>query len=331
MKKAYHLYIIFGVTILITLFNGLFGGMEAMKRNIGIIFIYSLVFYSINRGYFYLIGKFFSWDKYPYKTLITSIIGLLPLNFIIYLLLNFLVTGKGIKEQINMVLSPLVTFEYILVLMFALVISLFIIILYTFKKIETEKLKAEKLKTQNEQAKFESLKAQLDPHFLFNNLNVLTALIEENPEKAEKFVVRLSDIYKYVLQQKDHTTVSLKDELSFSKKYLELLKARFENALTYDLPKISDASKKIPPMSLQILLENIVKHNQIDDNHPLKIDITLNNDYLIVKNNKNPKKIHTESKGLGLELIKKRFELLTKRPVIIEEDKKYFIVKIPLI
>ena len=331
MKTKRIIFINIIIFLLINLFNFLIGGKEYIKENFFITLIFYLTFYLVNFTYFKFLGKYLSWERNPYKTLFIGIIGMIPLNILVLFALNYLVLGDNFKEQFNEPFSFLTTIQYALILLLTLVISLLIIILYTFKKIEAEKLKAEKLKTQNEQAKFESLKAQLDPHFLFNNLNVLTALIEENPEKAEKFVVQLSDIYKYVLQQKDHTTVSLNDELSFSKKYLELLKARFENALIYDLPEISDTSKKIPPMSLQILLENIVKHNQIDDNHPLKIDIAIKDDYLIVKNNKNPKKTHTESKGLGLELIKKRLELLTKKPVIIENGNENFIVKIPLI
>jgi len=327
LKKFLTLVII--TAVLVFLLNIILGDWYSAVKYLPYYFIYSATFAIGNWLYFDAIGRFLSWEKNPERTLIVSILGVIPVNALIYFLLNLFFRVIIGKQDFNTFVKHINVLEYTFVILFALVIALFIIIGYFFKAIREEKLKIEQLKTQNERAKFESLKNQLDPHFLFNNLNVLTALIGENPDKAEDFSMALSDIYKYVLEQKDKELVPLQEELDFAKKYLSLLKMRYEDDLHFVLPDNVPENAKIPPLSLQILLENTVKHNSITATKPLKINLEINNGYLIVSNNKNPKP-NNNQQGIGLQNIIKRYKILSQKPVNIKDNKEKFEVQIPI-
>jgi hypothetical protein len=181
-------------------------------------------------------------------------------------------------------------------------------------------------------AKFETLKNQIDPHFLFNSLNVLSSLIEENPENAQRFTTSLSKIYRYVLEQKDKELVSVAEELSFAKTYMNLLKMRFENSLFYELPEtIVNPEAKVVPLSLQLLLENTVKHNVVSEQKPLHIRIFIEGDYLAVQNDYQKKEVLQSRQGVGLQNIVDRYGIITNRKVLIEQNEQTFTVRIPVL
>ena len=181
-------------------------------------------------------------------------------------------------------------------------------------------------------AKFESLKNQIDPHFLFNSLNVLSSLIEENPDNAQRFTTSLSKIYRYVLEQKDKELVSVDDELSFAKTYMNLLKMRFENSLFYELPNTAiNPDAKVVPLSLQLLLENTVKHNVVSEQKPLHIRIFIDGDYLAIQNDFQKKEVLQDRQGVGLQNIVNRYGIITNRKVLIEQNEQTFTVKIPIL
>jgi hypothetical protein len=185
---------------------------------------------------------------------------------------------------------------------------------------------------KTETAKFESLKNQLDPHFLFNSLNVLTSLIGENPAQAEKFTTKLSKVYRYVLEQRNKDLVPVSEELNFAKTYMQLLGMRFEDAVQFHIPdEISDADLKIVPLSLQLLLENAVKHNVVSPSKPLSITIYQEENYLIIENNINPKEAIGKSTKVGLQNIADRYGLITQKGVKIENNNKTFKVSLPLL
>jgi len=219
---------------------------------------------------------------------------------------------------------------------FGLWITLTIVIIfhfiYFYTKFQKKKVKESQIVAKNQTAKFESLKNQLDPHFLFNSLNVLTSLIGENPNQAEKFTTKLSKVYRYVLEQKDKDLIPLEDELKFAKSYMELLKMRFEDGINFSIPEtVSNIELKIVPLSLQLLLENAVKHNVITSNNPLEINIYEENGYLVVKNNVSPKASLEKSTKVGLKNINQRYSLITKNKVEIENNNQVFKVKLPLL
>jgi sensor histidine kinase YesM len=303
-------------------------GFNNAFANLRYFVLYSSVFFFANALYYKFIGKVLDWNKKPERTLIISILGSIPVNALIYLALNFFIKVAIYKLPANKFLQNEWIPEYISVVMFSLVISLIIIISYFFKSIREEKLKAEQLKTKAEQAKLESLKSQMDPHFLFNSLNVLISLIDENTKKAEEFAIQLADIYKYVLEQKNNELVSVQEELDFAAKYLSLQKMRYEDDLIIELPN-DNIFGKIPPLSLQLLLENAIKHNAITSEIPLQISIELVGHNLLITNNKTIKSVKENTHKIGLQILKERYLLLNKDINI--KDGKDFVVTLPIL
>ena len=201
-----------------------------------------------------------------------------------------------------------------------------------WKSAMTKETTKQEIVAKTETAKFESLKNQLDPHFLFNSLNVLTSLIGENPDQAERFTTKLSKVYRYVLEQRNKDLVPIEEELKFAKTYMELLGMRFEDAVKFNIPDTIDNNElKIVPLSLQLLLENAVKHNVVSTSKPLTISIYQEDNYLIIENNINPKEAIGKSTKVGLQNIADRYGLITKKGVRIENNNKTFKVSLPLL
>jgi two-component system LytT family sensor kinase len=187
---------------------------------------------------------------------------------------------------------------------------------------------------QKEKAQFslELLRTQINPHFLFNNLNTLSSLIYTDQDKAAEFLRKLSGVYRSILEYRDKEIITLEEELVFFNQYKELLEVRFENMLFFKLSIDSfSLSKHIIPLTIQMLVENAIKHNVLSQNKPLTISIECLDGYLLVENNFQPKEILEYSSGLGLKMIENRFSYLTKLPVIIDKTSAHFLVKIPLI
>ena len=211
------------------------------------------------------------------------------------------------------------------------IVSVFHVV-YFYNRYQKNKIKEQKVIAGTASAKFDALKNQLDPHFLFNSLNVLTSLIEENPENAQKFTTSLSKVYRYVLEQKSKELVTVDEELNFARTYMSLLKMRFEDSIIFEIPdKASNPESKVVPLSLQLLLENAVKHNMVTSSKPLHVKIYEDDNYLVVMNNLQPKQIVKKSSGVGLENIKQRYQLLTNKKVHINQREKDFAVAIPML
>jgi len=227
------------------------------------------------------------------------------------------------NEKINTYLFPL---------LFTAIVSLSFHLFYFYKALQERRVVEQKLIAGTASAKFDALKNQLDPHFLFNSLNVLTSLIEENPRSAQKFTTSLSKTYRYVLEQKNKDLVDLTEEIKFAKTYINLLKMRFEDAIHCSIPSnLNLAEAKVVPLSLQLLLENAVKHNIASTEQPLNIEIFEDNDELVVKNNLQTKDILGKGSSVGLFNIQQRYGLLTKRKVQINKTEDYFEVRLPLL
>ena len=219
---------------------------------------------------------------------------------------------------------------------FGLYITLIIVtvfhLVYFYNRYQQNRIKEQKVIAGTASAKFDALKNQLDPHFLFNSLNVLTSLIEENPENAQKFTTSLSKVYRYVLEQKDKELVSVDEELEFARTYMSLLKMRFEDSIVFEMPeKTSNPENKVVPLSLQLLLENAVKHNMVTSNKPLQIKIYEDGNYLVVENNLQPKQIVKKSSGVGLSNIMQRYDLLTNKKISINKESNRFSVALPML
>jgi hypothetical protein len=190
---------------------------------------------------------------------------------------------------------------------------------------------AENLREELSQIKFEVLKSQINPHFLFNSLNVLSGLINVDVNKAQSFIDEFSQIYRYVLETIEQTVVTLNKELDFMRSYLFLQQIRYGHALTFtvNLPA-EQLQMVVPPLSLQVLLENAIKHNIVNDAKPLKIEIYTEGNFLVVKNNIQPK-ISGTSTGLGLKNLVKRYALITTLEPSFRVVNNHYEARIPII
>ncbi|MFM9911730.1 MAG: sensor histidine kinase [Chitinophagaceae bacterium] len=206
-------------------------------------------------------------------------------------------------------------------------------IFFFFKEYKKQWVEAEELRQNSTQAQLQLIKSQVNPHFLFNNLNVLSSLvIKDNPE-ANKFIEEFSKVYRYILSNQDKELVELENELDFIKPYIFLLKKRFDEGLEVimDIPEKYKKSYVIP-VALQMLIENAIKHNIVSHSKPLRIDVHVNgNNTLVISNNLQPKKSAEASTQIGLQNIKKRYELISSRNVEVVCTEKEFIVSIPLL
>ncbi|TLV02697.1 sensor histidine kinase [Dyadobacter luticola] len=201
------------------------------------------------------------------------------------------------------------------------------------QKLQQVHVNEERLEKENIKAHFTALKSQVSPHFLFNNFSVLSTLIETNQERSVEFVNRLSKAYRYILEQSDFELIKLRTEVDFLETYMFLLKTRFEDKIRLDIqiPQSEIDQYSIVPLSLQLLIENAVKHNQMSTSNPLVITISREGDFLVVSNPVRVRQLSEPSTRLGLQNIVDRYKLLVNKPVLILAEHSIFAVKIPLL
>jgi hypothetical protein len=203
---------------------------------------------------------------------------------------------------------------------------------YLIRQRESDMVNFEKLERAKVQAELEALKNQLDPHFMFNSLNALSWLIENDPPRAVAFNDNLADVYRYILHNKDRALVSLAEELDFLRRYYSLLKLRFEDAITIDLPEPQPSFEDLflPPISLQILLENAVKHNEFSREKPLQARLFLERGAVGMENEIRLRRHARPTSRLGLENLNERCRLILGRDIEIARDPVRFCVRLPL-
>jgi len=190
----------------------------------------------------------------------------------------------------------------------------------------------EKLKTEAIASRFSALKNQVNPHFLFNSLNVLTNLVYKDPDQSAEFIQKLSDVYRFVLDSQDKETVLLKDELSFVESFIYLQKMRFGEHLKVQVDLPDHQHIAVPPLAIQMLVENAIKHNTISQERPLRIHIKSENNFLVIENDLHPKEVIAEKKnGIGLENIKARYKFLSGKEVLVRKDANSFSVYLPIL
>jgi LytS/YehU family sensor histidine kinase len=182
-------------------------------------------------------------------------------------------------------------------------------------------------------AELEALKTQVSPHFLFNSFNTLLQVIEEDQEKALEYTSKLSDFYRSLISYRNKNLVSLEEEWQLLENYFFLQKMRFEDALHLHISGRSenDVQYWIPPLILQLLAENAIKHNTVSLSHPLHIEVSLKDHQIIFRNNINVKKDKEKGEGIGIENIRNRYKSLISRPVVIQNTGTHFTVMIPVI
>ncbi len=301
-------------------------------KELGYYCLYGVTLTLLNSAFFDFLNHKISWKRYGKYRILIGALGSVALTMIgVFFIRMFIRTALE-----NVAFDDFIRNEkpqyYVISLLITMIVSLFFHAVYFYKSAQEKKVKEQKIIAGTASAKFESLKNQIDPHFLFNSLNVLSSLIEESPENAQKFTTSLSKVYRYVLEQKDKELVSVEEELSFAKTYMNLLKMRFENSLFFELPQnVPNPEAKVVPLSLQLLLENTVKHNIVSEQKPLHIRIYIDGDYLAIENVFQKKDVLQDRQGVGLQNIVSRYAIITNRKVTIDQNEKTFAVKIPML
>jgi len=327
----------FLVGIAIQIVSGLMFGntdvsFDYLLKSFFIYQMYSFVIGFSNMGLFAYLKKKGRLKESSKKRLLLNFGYSIIVTLICLVLLNFVTSVVIFENSVAYFIKQQRPGSYVFGLIITVLIILAFHLFYFYKELNEKKVKEHQIVAKTETAKYESLKSQIDPHFLFNSLNVLTALIGENPAQAEKFTTKLSKIYRYVLEQKDKDLVALEEELSFARVYMDLLKMRFEDAVMFSIPeKVSNPALKIMPLSLQLLLENAVKHNSVSEHAPLNIVIVEQDGYLVVSNNYNPKTSIEKGTKVGLKNIIDRYKLITQKQVSISKSNAQFIVELPLL
>lgn len=325
--------IVFALMLLIKLLNN---GKVVFDNHLVHYFLYSMLYgltlYYVNFLLYQFLDRIFEGDKFSKKRIVIGFLSSFFITIIWIFLLRIFEDVLVENIAFEVFLQNEIPQNYIGTIIITFIVVLGIYSFNFYKALQENRVKEQKIIAGTANAKFESLKSQIDPHFLFNNLNVLSALIEENPEQAQKFTNDLSKIYRYVLEQKDKELIAIDDELTFAKTYINLLQMRFENSLFCDI--VTDnihPDSKIVPLSLQILLENTIKHNIVTEHRPLKIKIEIKDGYLLVQNNFQKKEVFQDRVGLGLQNIINRYGIITNKKVEVAHNSDYFTVKIPIL
>lgn len=217
------------------------------------------------------------------------------------------------------------------VFLFYLLILTFNGIIFYYRQWNEYQIKTERLMRENIQARYEALMNQIEPHFFFNSLSVLTNLVYKNPDLSATFIIRLAQCYRYILDKKMENLIPIASEIEFLNSYTFLVNVRHQNSITIeiDIPQHVQQNRMIPPASLQMLTENAIKHNRFSVERPLRIGIHYIAGTLVVSNTLNKRPIGDESTGTGLENIRKRYELNGNYNVEVRETDGQFIVKLP--
>ena len=188
------------------------------------------------------------------------------------------------------------------------------------------------LQKENAVLRYRQLKSQINPHFLFNSLNALVSLINNDRDLAVQYTKKLSAVYRYVLTQDQQDTATVRDEAGFIGNYSDILRTRFSQGLEFRFDiRPSDMDRAVPPMSLQLLVENAVKHNAVSSGQPLVIRISTDGEYLCVSNNINPRLSSSSGTGIGLENLSRKYAILAGRDITVMHDNNTFTVKLPLL
>ncbi|TVZ27611.1 hypothetical protein JM83_2661 [Gillisia sp. Hel_I_86] len=301
--------------------------------NLGLYFFYSFVLSSVNGLFFYFMNQRINWEGKGVQRVVIGVVGSMVLTLIAFFISRMIhLVYFESRYNLDEFLENERIGNYLFPLLFTAIVSLSFHLFYFYKALQERRVAEQKIIAGTASAKFDALKNQLDPHFLFNSLNVLTSLIEENPIAAQKFTTSLSKTYRYVLEQKNKDLVELSEEIKFAKTYINLLKMRFEDGINCSIPlKLNLAEAKVVPLSLQLLLENAVKHNRVSPQQPLHIEIFEDKNELVVRNNLQEKEILGKGSKVGLINIQQRYGLLTRRIVQINKSKNYFEVRLPLL
>lgn len=283
-----------------------------------------------NRFLLFTLRSYFDWFNKPLRKVMALILVIpfftIPVS-VILLVGWYYLFENGVINWTTLYLNTLII----------MIAVLFVVHVYEtvfmVKEAESEKLQIVQIEKARAEAELEALKNQIDPHFIFNSLNTLSHLIEKNPAKAKLFNDNMADVYRYILQNKARDLVMLGEEIDFLNDYFSLQKIRFENAVMLTINVNSDLREQflIPPISLQVLAENAIKHNEFTEAKPLMIRVEAGDHELVVSNNYQKKKLWKPTSKVGLENLNERYKLTTEKSIIISNTDSVFQVTLPVL
>ncbi|MEZ4944223.1 MAG: histidine kinase [Cyclobacteriaceae bacterium] len=302
--------------------------------------------YAIAPFFFYAVILLITLIVWEGNRLVSSIAFKLKVPFAVHPLIIFFLMSLVMVSVVAITTTSLLSLYYShhlynfltlkLSLGFAFRINLFLhcvnAIYFFVNQYNDARFEAETLKKQTAEARFQALKNQINPHFLFNSFNVLSSLVYKDVDASSKFINQLSNVYRYLLFNQQNKVVQLFEEMKFIESYMYLLKIRFQDNLrfTIDIPEALNTTY-IAPSTLQLLIENAIKHNVVSKNNPLHIKIASDSEHLIVQNTIQLKEVKEESSQLGLANIKSRYDYLGGKDALVIESNGEFKVKIPIL
>jgi two-component system, LytTR family, sensor kinase len=279
----------------------------------------------------YFIRAKIPWSKRVYYRIIVALFlaNVVYSGIVSTVLLRLWITASREPQDNN---DHLVNTVLIIIIAACFITNIYEIIFLNLEK-EYNESRVEQLNVAKAQAELEALKNQIDPHFIFNSLNTLSFLITRDPKNARLYNDTLARVYRYILSNKDRDLVLLREEIDFISNYFYLLKIRFAGAISMviEITDLSAENYLIPPISLQALVENAIKHNEFSEKKPLCIDVSISADYVIVRNALNRRSNPQPTSKIGLSNLDNRYKLLTKRNIQVENNFESFTVKLPII
>lgn len=322
----------FGITI--PLITGMINNHNFSHWQVKLSFLYTIMIAFLiwegNRFLHFSLRSYFDWINKPLHKIAALILSVtfytVPVSVLLLVGWYKIFSGEAVNWNI-------ITESAFIILIAVIFITHVYETVFLVKESESEMIRNEQLERAKAEAELEALKNQIDPHFIFNSLNTLSHLIENKPEKARLFNDNLADVYRYILQNKARDLVLLREEIDFLQSYFLLLRIRFEKAVQLTV-RISDEARDqylIPPISLQILAENAIKHNEFSEATPLLIEIEMKNDELAVHNRIRRKILRKASSKIGLHNLGERYKLTTNKEIIIKEEEKDFTVRLPIL
>jgi sensor histidine kinase YesM len=323
---------VFGIAI--PLITGMVNLSNFSHWQIKLSFLYTIAIAFLvwqgNRYLHFSLRSYFDWYNKPVKKILAMLLTILfyTIPVTVLLLVGWYKIFADGKPDWNVIFT-----STLIILLCVIFITHVYETVFLVKEAETEKVQRAQIEQAKAEAELEALKNQIDPHFIFNSLNTLSHLIEVKPEKAKQFNDNLADVYRYILHNKGRDLVLLSEEMHFLEDYFSLLKIRFENAVQMKInipPAVYDAYL-IPPISLQVLIENAVKHNEFSDTAPLVVDIEMKGEELLVHNTIRRKILRRASSKIGLQNLNERYKLTTQKSIVVNEGGKDFTVSLPVL
>lgn len=332
IRQLRDILILFAISIFVTYFyrgNWLFESLRNLFSGSLYGFVVGFTIWKGSQVVGHLLSKKFNWEQNPGKAFAVHLSASVSYAAIAIILVNWffhkVISCSAIGFFNRYIVTEMVVEMGITLFINTLYYSRRFFIFWRKSAFNEEKYKQEALQLQ-----YETLKSYVNPHFLFNSLSVLSSLVEKDIVKSQLFIRQLSDIYRYVLDQKSKELVLLETELDFARSFINLHKIRHGENLNVEMD-ISDNSGYIVPLSMQILLENAFKHNVISEEEPLEVKVWRDHDFIIVQNRIRKKKTIETGGGTGLETIINQYKFISSRTLLICEDDGYFTVHVPIL